>query len=954
MRIALSQNGYYFGGYFQDNFYLDIDTISSYSPSAFDAFIYKTDLNGNGQWIRKIRGQNKENFKSISIDEYDNIYVLGNYNSPTIYVDSTETITKTIIGNSGGYDTFIAKYNRSGTLQWFIRKGSTYKDIYNDFVVRNNVIYATGYFGTPIIFNDDTLRTNRSNMYDPFLAAFNEIGDPIAAVSMQGTDSDTLTDIVNAGTIVNMDSDSRAYVSGYYRARQFQIGDSTYTSDNFNKSDLFFAIYEHPPKAVITDEQMVSCNGMSDGMLQVTPYFMNPPYTYKWSHNPGLNQAVATNLPAGSYTVTVTDGNLDSAKITGVVTQPDPVNIAEVITKPSCNNGSDGAIDITVTGGTPDYSFAWTTSGGSGIEPTQEDQTGLSKGLYYLALTDDNGCAAYDTFDVGQPMPISFGGSTVTDVTIPPGGNGAIEPAVSGGTAPYNFAWIGPDSYTSTEDTITDLDGGNYTLLITDANLCNGDTVFLVYEEGLFMAEVSQKTDVSCYGLNDGTATISVINGQAPFQYKWSDEDAFVSSDTFTIRTGMGPGTYYITITDNDSKTANASVKITTPSSALSLVLQPTDLRCYNDNSGVIDLTVSGGTLPYAFDWNNGFTGEDLVNVGAGNYSVTVTDARGCSANDGASLSQPASFVTNIAIDNPVRCHGDRTAIVTANSTGGTGAYSFVWNDPGNQTTQSAYELSAGDYKVIVTDENLCTSEATITITQPVVISISEAHTNVSCFDGSNGQIVPTISGGTAPFEYFWSGGQTTRIISDLQAGTYDLVVTDYYNCVDSSLSVEITEPASAITIISQESDSNSITVVAEGGTPPLSYTITGGTPQATGEFTGLANGIYIVEVTDANGCGPVESQPFIINISGIEGIGLNGFKLFPNPSEGQFNLVFESGEHNFKIEILNITGSVVYNREIETISGNVNTILDLSDFPKGIYLMKINNVVVKERLIVN
>ncbi|MBN1413649.1 MAG: T9SS type A sorting domain-containing protein [Bacteroidales bacterium] len=949
-RIGIGQNGYYFGGFFQGDLTFDIGTISSYTSTSYDAFLYKTDLDGNGEWVRRIRGQGTENFRAISSDEYDNIYVLGNYNSTDIFVDSTANRTLTISGNMGGYDTYIGKYNRSGILQWFLRKGSTSKDIYQDFVIRNNIIYATGYFANQIIFQNDTLNTSGASNEDAFVAAFNEIGDPIAGVSIVGTG-----DYNDAGTIVNMDSDSRAYVSGYYKSHQIQIGDSIYTSTNVNKSDLFFAIYEHPPKAVITDEQMVSCNGLSDGMLQVTPYFMNPPYTYKWSHNPGLNQSVATNLPAGTYTATIVDGNLDSAKITAVVTQPDPLAIVEVITEPACYNGSDGVIDITVTGGTAaeDYNYAWTTSGGSGVNPSQQDQSGISEGIYYVTITDDNGCLLKDTFDVEQPMPIVFAGSMVTDVILPPGNNGSIIPVVSGGTSPYSYAWTGPDSYSSNDDTITGLAGGNYFLLITDDHACESDTVFLVYEAGLFIAQVSQKTNVTCYGLNNGTATISVVNGQAPFTYQWSDQSPFLSSDTFVVRTGMAPNTYYITVTDNNSKTSNTNVKINSPSAALALLLQPSDLRCYNDSSGIVDLTVTGGTLPYSFNWNNGFTGEDLVSIGAGNYSVVVTDANGCFENGATSVGQPDPFVTNITLGDFIHCYGEKTASAIASSSGGYGSYSYTWNDPGHQSTSTAYSLAAGFYTVTVTDQNECISEASVTITQPAKLTVAETHTNILCAGDDNGQIVPTLTGGTTPFEYIWSSGQTTRIISNLQPGMYSLTITDYYNCSDSSLSVEITEPPD-ISIISQVSDSNTITVVAEGGTPPLSFTITGGTPQSTGEFIDLPNGTYTVAVSDANGCGPVYSDEFIISIVGLEESRFSAFNLYPNPSDGKFNLVFESSSNEIFIEVLNITGMVIYQKKIIPATGRINVTIDLSSFPNGMYLMKINNAVVRERLIID
>jgi hypothetical protein len=948
-RVDISENGYYFGGYFQGSMYFSFDTITSYS-SAYDTYIYKTNFNGEGQWVRRIRGQNAENFKTIAADEYDNIYILGNSNSNTLYVDSTATLTNTHTRPaSSNYDTYIGKYNRSGNLQWFLRIGGNGKDIYNDFVIRNNIIYTTGYFAGQIIFNKDTLKTSSLSNEDAFLAALNQIGDPIAGVSIVGTG-----DYQDAGTIVNMGTFSRAYVSGYYKSQQIKIGDSTFTSSNVNKSDLFFALYEHPPKAAITKERMISCPGLSDGMLQVTPYFMYPPYRYKWSHDPDLDQPVANNLPPGSYTVTVYDVDNDSAWITYNVTQPNPLSIANSITEPSCYNYADGAIDITVTGGTVsgDYSYAWTTRGGSGVEPTLQDQTGISKGMYFVLVKDDNKCSVNDSFYVSQPDPIHFAGSIVTNVT-PPGSNGSVIPAVSGGTSPYAYAWTGPGTFTSTEDTITGLGGGNYLLVITDNHTCTGDTTYLVFEEGVMIATISNKTDVTCYGQNDGTAVVTVLSGVPPFTYQWSDMSPFPSSDTFTIRTGMNKGTYYITVTDNDSHTSSTSVYINGPSAALLLTLQPSDLKCYNDSSGVIDLMVQWGTFPYSFSWSNGFEGEDLVNIPKGNYSVTVTDAHGCIETGATYVGEPGQFVVeNISEDKSIHCFGDKTGELTAHPSGGIQPYSYQWDDPGGQSTETAYELEAGDYTVVVTDLNNCHASKQRTLSQPGKITVNATHSDVTCTGENNGQIVPSVSGGTAPFNYLWSNGETSMVNSNLPPGNYNLKITDYYNCKDSSLAVEILEPDEII-IVSQVSDSNTITVAAEGGTPPLVYTLNGGSPQSTGEFVDLPNGTYTVEVNDANNCGPVVSDEFEINIVSVEELGYSPMQIFPNPSAGKFNIIFEASAGETTIEVLDITGVVVYNAKIASISSITNTVIDLSGFPKGIYLMRINNRMVKERLIV-
>jgi hypothetical protein len=640
-KIAISQTGYYFGGYFQGDLFLDVGTISSYVPTTYDVYIYKTDFNGNGQWARRIRGQSTENFRTITTDEFDNAYVLGNYNSPTIYVDSTESMTKTFVGNVGGHDTFIGKYNRSGILQWFLRKGSTAKDIYNDFVVRNNVIYATGYFTNQIIFNNDTLRTSSTLNSDAFVAAFNQIGDPISAVSIVGTGN-----YEDAGTIVNMDNNSRAYVSGYFRSPQIQIGDQVYTSNNINKSDLFFAIYHQPFKAVITDEDMVSCNGLNDGMLTVTPYFGRPPFTYSWSHNPSLNNPVAENLAAGEYTVTITDANDSIASITAEVTQPGVLNIQGLITPVTCNNGDDGAIDITVNGGSPGagFNFFWTTLDGSGIVPLNEDQTNLTGGTYTVQVVDDKQCGDTADFIVTEPSPFNYEGTTVTSIIVPivPSGRyGQVNLNITGGTSPYDFDWSGPNGYAASSEDIANLtDAGLYNLSVTDDNNCTSDTTIAVIDNNTFVAQIAAKTDVVCYGANNGSATVRVSNGQAPFSYQWSD--GVTLSDS--IRTGMQPDNYTVTVTDGAAKTAQASVSITGPSTALTIVLDPDDLICNGDNSGVIDLTVTGGTLPYSFEWSNGYTGEDLVNIPAETYTVTVTDGNGCEEQDTKIVNEPAAI----------------------------------------------------------------------------------------------------------------------------------------------------------------------------------------------------------------------------------------------------------------------------------------------------------------------
>jgi gliding motility-associated-like protein len=864
--IAISDDGYYFGGFYRGNMIFDIGSITSFTSGFNDNFIYKTNYDGNGIWIRRIFGAQTENIQSLITDNYNNLYALGNYGSPTLFIDSTSSATSSRPINLGNFDTYICKYNRSGILQWVILKGSTGRDIYNDFIKRDSLIYATGYFSGEIIFNNDTLNTSGINNSDAFIAAFNQIGDPISGVSIVGTG-----DYEDAGSIVNMDASSRAYVSGYFKSPQIQIGDQSYTSNNINKSDLFFAIYQHPFKAVITDESDVSCNGLDDGMLTVTPYFGRAPFTYSWSHNATLNNPVADNLSAGEYTVTITDANDSIASITAEVFQPAPIGITGLITPITCFNDNDGAVNITVTGGNGDYHYFWTSLDGSGIEPLLEDQTALSAGTYTVAVHDKIDCADTADFVVMEPERFNYTGTVITNVTIPPGNNGAINLNPSGGNYPYSFAWTGPSSYAAFSEDIGNLaSGGLYNLSLTDAKNCTSDTSFLVNDEITLIAQVVAKSDVLCFGGNNGTATVRVTNGNPPYSYDWGPLGTIIDS----TQVGMTGGDYIVTVTDSDSKVASASITILTPSAGLTLIPDPDDLQCNSDNSGVLDLTVSGGTLPYSYLWSNSYTGEDLVNVPADVYSVTVTDGNGCEAITSDEIFEPQAIGLIVNLVSAIECNGDRTAVAFANATGGDpeGFYSFLWDDPGTQTTQIAYDLEAGTYSVIVTDSNNCSRTSAIVIVEPEAMTMTIDETTPSCPGVDDGALAPFVEGGTGAYEYVWSNNHYTRFNTDIPAGTYSLTVNDQNQCTLSD-TIELEDPDTVkiasidITDVSCLGRTDGVLAIqATGGTGSLEYSSDNGlTYLSNATLTSLPAGDYIVLVRDGNDC---ESEPFAVDIT--------------------------------------------------------------------------------------
>ncbi|NJM16026.1 MAG: hypothetical protein HC896_12225, partial [Bacteroidales bacterium] len=271
-----------------------------------------------------------------------------NYTSTDLVAESFDGNHKTDIVNAGLFDSYIAKYNRSGVLQWFLSIGGTNDDFYRDFDIKGDVIYTTGYFSNTIIINNDTLTTTSGSNQDVFLAALNNIGNPISGISIKGTGNYT-----DVGSTIFTDFDLTAYVSGTYKSASIQIGDSVHSGNVANTENFFVATYAHPFAAAFTEKINPVCNGDNNGRLTVTPYFGIPPYSYQWSHNAGLNNATASNLAAGNYHVTVTDSRDSVTVQTGALTQPLSIGLAFSNTNALCYNENSGSIDLSVSGALP-------------------------------------------------------------------------------------------------------------------------------------------------------------------------------------------------------------------------------------------------------------------------------------------------------------------------------------------------------------------------------------------------------------------------------------------------------------------------------------------------------------------------------------------------------------------------------------------------------------------------
>ena len=881
--VKTFSDGYYFNGYFSGDLYLDVKTISSYDPTKGDVYLYKTDFDGVGDWVRQSYGNGNDFTGTITQDSTGGVYFTGYFSGTEFFSDIDDTNVSTeILSTNGGDDIFIIKYTRLGDLLWTKGYGGIGDDVGKVIQTKSNNLIISGYFADKLVFGDDTIRTSSSTDNDIFIAGLDNEGNTLFASSLYAEGANDQSDIMEIA------SSGVMTVGGAFQAPNIVIGSDTI----YNSTGTFNGILaQFIPElsATFTGIQDPTCNQNANGELIITPYFGVSPYTYSWSHNAGLIDSTATGLSAGTYTVTVTDA-LDSTDVAQyTLTEPAAFTFNPAITQvTTCSYSAQGAINLNVSGGNGGNTYYWFESdGGSGVTLTTEDQSGLTTGTYNVTVTDSEGCNADTAIVISGPAPVTFGASTNTPYTGADPTTGAIDLELSGGTgtpSAYDASWTGISGYTASTQDITGLDPGNYTVTVTDNNSCEFDTTFSVLDNDVFFSYIADYKD-ACKGTNNGWAIADYYSpdGSTNISYIW---DANAGSQTTARASNLAAGRYYyVTVTDNDNSVSNTDsvyINALTYDFTGSLSGSSSAVDCKGDSDGFIDLEIesaSPGVAPYAYAWSSSQTTQDIVNIPAGTYSVTVTDANECSFSIADyTITEPefALAATASIVSQPL-CNGNNTGEVTVDANGGNGTpFTYQWNDPALQKTQNAKGLYAGNYSVTVTDWKGCKASSAVTLTQPQAISVSGVIGDLSCYNDGSGTIALTVGGGTVPHSYVWETATGTGLVatdknqSGLSAATYHVTITDANLC-ELEDSFVVAQP-DQLQIDSEDQlniagcfgdNTGSITIVASGGTGALTYTLNPGAIaiNSTGLFEDLYSGTYSVEVDDENGCGPLTSS---------------------------------------------------------------------------------------------
>ncbi|QQS27780.1 MAG: choice-of-anchor L domain-containing protein [Sphingobacteriales bacterium] len=615
------------------------------------------------------------------------------------------------------------------------------------------------------------------------------------------------------------------------------------------ESNTYPVTFQPDPSISVLSTTDATC-GNNNGGMSVTGTGGTAPLTYSWSQPGGPTGPSATNLGEGTYSVTVTDANGCSA-----TTSADIVNIAgptidSMLPDDATCGLNNGTIDVSISGGTAPVNYLWSHN----ALLNSPNATGLGTNSYTVTITDANNCTDVETVSITNLAGPTLAPGAVVNAACGVA-NGSVSVILSGGTSPITYSWSHNPGLNSPD--AINLLSGSYTVTATDANGCQAIQPMAVANDGAPTLAVDSVSPATC-GNNNGSITVSATGGFGTLSYEWSHDPTLTGPTAFDL----APGNYFVTVTDENTCEA---VQVVIVSNLLSPVLQVTGVLPDNCGAGTGSITIStaGGTAPINYLWSHdGTLNSPTANgLSAATYTVTVTDATGCTA----SISAPVVATTNptlaVTTENPASCSQSNGSGAVA-AAGGTGPYSFEWSHDPTLNSNAATDLATGTYDVTVTDANGCIAVTTVnisTLNAAVLNLVSTA--NATC-GNDNGSITISATGGNGTLTYSWSHAPllNNTTATDLPAGSYTVTATDATGCV-STLDISISAdplPTISISGVNQTTcgdDNGSILVTGSGGTGTLTYSWSHDNSLNSDSAVDLPAGSYTISVTDSNGC---------------------------------------------------------------------------------------------------
>ena len=643
-----------------------------------------------------------------------------------------------------------------------------------------------------------------------------DIQTVVVDVDCNGNDNGSITLNVNGGYPITSYNWSNGENTQNISDLEPDLYEVILTDEN-GCTDTVEATISEPNPLIITDVVLsnypsghnISCNGASDGSITYTIDGGTPNYNFDWSN--GATTQNLVDVVAGTYTVVITDDNGCEITETFELLEPDPLTLNTTVSEfasgdnISCFEAADGSIDLTVSGGAPDYNYSWT--GPNNFNSTDQNISNLETGTYEIDVVDENGCTILSTINLTEPDPLNISLSALEyasgdNISCFEAADGSIDLTVSGGVPNYSLEWTGPNGFTSIDQNISGLEPGTYEVVVTDLNGCTIDASITLIEPDDLSVELIPEVYSGGYNTTgcseDGSIEANINGGSPNYTLNWS------TGETSAVINDLGEGTYYINVVDINGCIVTDTVILTAPPTFDYEINAPTyaggwNISCHGFNDGSINLDVTGGVGPFSFNWNNGATSQNLTDITSENYSVVITDASGCIDTATIVLNEPnplniETFVTTNYNGSDISCFGADDGGVQTTVTGGTPNYEYVWTDIqgavlGN--SNSLNNLSPGVYTVVVTDENGCTINQDISVTEPneVLVDINILTDfdgmPVSCENTEDGSVSANPTGGTGSYQFSWDTNPitTSQTLSNIGIGTYNVTVIDVNGC---------------------------------------------------------------------------------------------------------------------------------------------------------------------------
>lgn len=556
--------------------------------------------------------------------------------------------------------------------------------------------------------------------------------------------------------------------------------------------------------------------------------------------------ALPAGLPVGTYSVVVV--------VNGNPSVPFMLNTSLAIspaTAQVCTGSNITLTDAATTG-------IWTSSNPAvgTIGSASGTVTGIAAGTTTISYSI-NQCYSTATITVNA-LPTAT--TSQTNVSCFGGSNGTATVTPSGGASPYAYVWS-PSG--GTASTASGLSSATYSCVITDAHTCSITKTVTITQPSQPLSTTTSQTNVSCFGGNNATASVTASGGTPFYSYAWSPAGGIASSAS-----GLSAISYSCTITDANNCTLTKTFTITQPS-VLTATTSQTNVSCNVGSNGTASVTASGGAGSYTYAWSPaGGTASSATGLSAISYTCTITDANSCSIAKTFTITQPSALTATTAQTN-VNCNGGNNGTASVIASGGVGTYSYAWSPTGGMAS-SATGLSAISYTCTITDANICTLAKTFTITQPSALAATTTQTNVSCYSSNNGTASVTASGGAGSYSYTWSpAGGTASFASGLSAISYTCTITDANSC-SLAETFTITQPTALTLTLGSDP-------VVSYGTPTVSitYTVTLGSPTTyTIAYDGPAHSAGFTDVTTPTA---LSGSPLTLSIPAASAGNYNG-----------------------------------------------------------------------------